>query len=103
MGLALPGTFCAGPWQSREPQGTPCCRRSSQAQRLEARGARPACRLELHRRGLRSAESGMSDDSWSFKEWAAKLGQPSVELRVQDDHVTLEEDGEPIASGSPRS
>ena len=42
----------------------------------------------------------MSDDSWSFKEWAAKLSQPSVELRVQDDHVTLEEDGELIASGS---
>jgi hypothetical protein len=57
----------------------------------------------LHRRGLRSAESGISDDSWSCKEWAAKLGQPSVELRVQEDHVTFEEDGEPIASGSPRS
>jgi hypothetical protein len=37
---------------------------------------------------------------WSFEEWAAKLSQPSVELRVQDDHVTLEEDGELIASGS---
>jgi hypothetical protein len=41
----------------------------------------------------------MSVDTWSFKEWAAKLSQPSVELRVQDDHVTLEEDGDLIASG----
>jgi hypothetical protein len=31
---------------------------------------------------------------------AAKLSQPSVELRMQDDHVTLEEDGELIASGA---
>jgi hypothetical protein len=31
----------------------------------------------------------MSVDSWSFKEWAAELSQPSVELQVQDDLVTL--------------
>jgi hypothetical protein len=42
----------------------------------------------------------MSNESLSLKEWAAKLSQPSVELWVQDDHVTLEEDGELIASGS---
>jgi hypothetical protein len=26
----------------------------------------------------------------SFQQWAAKLSQPSVELRVQDDHVVIE-------------
>jgi hypothetical protein len=42
----------------------------------------------------------MSDEYLSFREWAAKLSQPSVELWMQDNHVTLEEDGELIASGS---
>ena len=35
----------------------------------------------------------------SFREWAAKLSQPSVELLVDDDHVAIEQDGEVIASG----
>jgi hypothetical protein len=42
----------------------------------------------------------MSDQSMSFQQWAAKLSQPTVELRVRDDHVVLEEDGELIASGA---
>src|SRR5918999_4264041 len=96
----FPDTFCAGPWLSGEPQGTPGCRWSSLDPRPEARGAWSPCRLGLHQRGLCKAESGMSEDTWSFNEWAAKLSQPSVELRVQDDHVTLEKDGELIASGS---
>jgi hypothetical protein len=42
----------------------------------------------------------MSNESMSFQQWAAKLSQPSVRLRVQDNHVVLEEDGELIASGA---
>ena len=67
-----------------------------------ARGAGPrrACRLRLKQGELSEAERGMSNESMSFQQWAAKLSQPSVELRVQDDHVVLEEDGELIASGA---
>jgi hypothetical protein len=46
------------------------------------------------------AEGVTSNEALLFKEWAAKLSQPSVALLVQDDHVAIQEDGELIASGS---
>jgi hypothetical protein len=35
----------------------------------------------------------------SLGEWSAKLSQPSVELKMQGDHVIVQQDGELIASG----
>ena len=35
----------------------------------------------------------------SLREWSAKLSQPSVELKMQGDHVIVQQDGELIASG----
>jgi hypothetical protein len=35
----------------------------------------------------------------SFRQWAAKLSQPSVALLVEDDHVIVQEDAEVIGSG----
>ena len=35
----------------------------------------------------------------SFRQWAAKLSQPSVALLVADDHVIVQEDAEVIGSG----
>ena len=69
---------------------------SPTARGAEATASMPA-RAELAR--VR-AERGMPQEfTLSFREWAAKLSQPSVELLVDDDHVAVEQDGEVIASG----
>jgi hypothetical protein len=36
----------------------------------------------------------------SFRQWAAKLSQPSVALLVEDDHIIIQQESELIASGS---
>ena len=35
----------------------------------------------------------------AFREWAARLSQPSVTLLIHDDHVVVQDDGEVVASG----
>jgi hypothetical protein len=94
------GISCVVLWRDRGTEEKPWWRRSSQDPQQEARGPQRARWLRRKQRVLSRAESGMSNGSMSFQQWAAKLSQPSVELKVQDDHVVLEEDGELIASGA---